>query len=159
MTLGGNSIQNEILRTHSLGFLKKLLEDKTTKTNIIWATDAYGERGRSYESNQEVQIELITGVHSDIIKNRAQKELEHQAERTKQHAEVFTPLWICKQMNDITVERYTDNGLCGYIKKSVDSGVKTDLKFYDIEKSFLLAGKRNWPLSKSVSPDARKGTN
>ena len=66
-------IQNEILRIHSLGFLKKLLEDKTTKTNIIWATDAYGERGRSYESNQEVQIELITGVHSDIIKNRAQK--------------------------------------------------------------------------------------
>ena len=57
------------------------------------------------------------------------------------------------------MERYTDNGLCGYIKKSVDSGVKTDLKFYDIEKSFLLAGKRNWPLSKSVSPDARKGTN
>ena len=152
-------IQNEILRIHSLGFLKKLLEDKTTKTNIIWATDAYGERGRSYESNQEVQIELITGVHSDIIKNRAQKELEHQAERTKQHAEVFTPLWICKQMNDVTVERYTDNGLCGYIKKSVDSGVKTDFKFYDIEKGFLLAGKRNWPLSKSVSPDARKGTN
>lgn len=152
-------IQNEILRTHSLGFLKKLLEDKTTKTNIIWATDAYGERGRSYESNQEVQIELITGVHSDIIKNRAQKELEHQAERTKQHAEVFTPLWICKQMNDVTVERYTDNGLCGYIKKSVDSGVKTDFKFYDIEKGFLLAGKRNWPLSKSVSPDVRKGTN
>ena len=152
-------IQNEILRIHSLGFLKKLLEDKTTKTNIIWATDAYGERGRSYESNQEVQIELITGVHSDIIKNRAQKELEHQAERTKQHAEVFTPLWICKQMNDVTVERYTDNGFFGYIKKSVDSGVKTDFKFYDIEKSFLLAGKRNWPLSKSVSPDARKGTN
>ena len=103
-------IQNEILRIRSLGFLKKLLEDKTTKTNIIWATDAYGERGRSYESNQEVQIELITGVHSDIIKNRAQKELEHQAERTKQHAEVFTPLWICKQMETKTnVKRIPDD--------------------------------------------------
>ena len=95
-------IQNEILKIHSLGLLKRLLEDKTTKTNIIWATDAYIDKGTRFERNQEIKVELITGEHSDVIKNRARKELEHQAERTKQHAEVFTPLWICKQMNDLT---------------------------------------------------------
>ena len=95
-------IQNEILKIHSLGLLKRLLEDKTTKTNIIWATDAYTDKGTRFERNQKIKVELITGEHSGVIKNRARKELEHQAVRTKQHAEVFTPLWICKQMNDLT---------------------------------------------------------
>lgn len=42
-------IQNEILKIHSLGLLKKLFEDKTTRANIIWATDAYKDRGIKYE--------------------------------------------------------------------------------------------------------------
>lgn len=115
-------IQNEILKIHSLGLLKRLLEDKTTKTNIIWATDAYTDKGTRFEKNQEIKVDLITGEHSGVIKNRALKELEHQAERTKQHAEVFTPLWICKQMNDLTDDGWfkrQDNTLAAniFVKK------------------------------------------
>ena len=99
------NIQDDILTLHNQGLLKKLLEDKTTKKNIMWATDAYSAFGERYFRNEEIRPELITGANSDIIKTRARKELEHQAERTKQRAEVFTPLWICKRMND-DAERY-----------------------------------------------------
>lgn len=91
-------IQDEILRLHSMGLLKELLVDKTTKTNIIWATDAYGELGTEYQRDKEIQIHLITGQNSDVIKNRARKAMEQQSERTRKHAEVFTPLWVCRKM-------------------------------------------------------------
>nr|WP_288828359.1 Eco57I restriction-modification methylase domain-containing protein [uncultured Clostridium sp.] len=93
-------IQDEILKIHSLGLLDRLLCDKTTNTNILWATDAYAALGSEYERDKEIQLSLITGGNSGIIKNRARKALEQQTERTRRHAEVFTPLWVCKQMND-----------------------------------------------------------
>ncbi|MDO4649515.1 MAG: Eco57I restriction-modification methylase domain-containing protein [Eubacteriales bacterium] len=99
-------IQNEILKIQSRGLLKRLLEDKTTKTNVIWGTDVYKSLGREYERDQEIKEALITGLHSGVIKNRARKELEQQNERTRQHAEVFTPLWICKKMNDAAEESW-----------------------------------------------------
>lgn len=93
-------IQSEILKMQSLGILERLLTDKTTKTNIIWATDAHKDKGSRYERDKEITVDLITGDNSGVIKNRARKELEHQSERTRSHAEVFTPLWICQMMND-----------------------------------------------------------
>ncbi|MCD8007496.1 MAG: Eco57I restriction-modification methylase domain-containing protein [Clostridiales bacterium] len=97
-------IQDEILRLHSLGLLELLLKDKTTKANILWATDAYQNMGPDYERDKEIKTDLITGEHSGVIKNRARKALEQQTERTRQHAEVFTPLWICKMMNEAADE-------------------------------------------------------
>ena len=91
-------IQEEILRLHSMGLLRPLLEDKTTKTNILWATDAYQDLGPDYRRDKEIEATLITGEHSDVIKNRARKALEQQSERTRKHAEVFTPLWVCQKM-------------------------------------------------------------
>ncbi|MCD8017056.1 MAG: Eco57I restriction-modification methylase domain-containing protein [Oscillospiraceae bacterium] len=87
-----------------MGLLKLLLLDKTTKQNIIWATDAYQGLGAEYERDKEIKPELITGENSGVIKNRARKALEQQTERTRQHAEVFTPLWICNRMNDTADE-------------------------------------------------------
>ena len=91
-------IQDEILRLHAMGWLAPLLADKTTKRNIIWATDAYRVLGAGYERTQEILPALITGAHSDVIKTRARKEMEQQSERTRRHAEVFTPLSICRRM-------------------------------------------------------------
>ena len=91
-------IQDEILRLHAMGWLAPLLADKTTKRNIIWATDAYRVLGAGYERTQEILPALITGAHSDVIKTRARKEMEQQSERTRRHAEVFTPLHICRRM-------------------------------------------------------------
>lgn len=99
-------IQEELLRFHSLRLLKELLIDKTTKGNIIWATDAYVENGEQFASGREIRTTLITGDYSGIIKNRARRHLEQQAERTKRHAEVFTPLWVCNRMNNYLDEAW-----------------------------------------------------
>ena len=103
-------IQEEILRLNSLQLLGKLLQDKTTKGNIIWATDAYQEYGPEYAKDREIKVHLIIGRNSNIIKNRVRRELEQQTNRTKRHAEVSTPLWVCNQMNDfIDNNWYSDN--------------------------------------------------
>jgi hypothetical protein len=94
-------IQDEILHIHALGLLDRLLADKTTKGAILWATDAYQKEGKGYGRNEAITSGRITGEHSGIIKNRARKALEQQSRRTKKHAEVFTPVWVCKKMNDV----------------------------------------------------------
>ncbi len=94
------NIGDDILRLQSLKLLNKLLVDKTTKKDIMWATDAYKALGAEYERNREMTKSLFTGHRADVIKTRARKALEQQSQRTKQHAEVFTPLWIVKKMND-----------------------------------------------------------
>lgn len=42
------NIGDDILKLRSLKLLNKVLIDKTTKKNILWATDAYKEAGKSY---------------------------------------------------------------------------------------------------------------
>ncbi len=93
-------IQDEILRLAQLGLLNLLLKDQTTGHNIRWATDAYVQIGHAYERNAEITADVITGEHSGVIRNRARKELELQSGRTKSHAEVFTPIWVCNRMID-----------------------------------------------------------
>ena len=94
------NIGDDILRLQSLKLLKKLLVDKTTKKNIMWATDAYKGKSGDYERNKEMTEALITGRNADVIKTRARKAMEQQSDRTKQNAEVFTPLCVLQKMND-----------------------------------------------------------
>lgn len=91
-------IQDELLRINSLGLLDGLLADRTTRAHILWATDAYTDLGPGYQRDKEIKAELITGERSGVIKNRARKALEQQSARTRQHAEVFTPHWVCAKM-------------------------------------------------------------
>ncbi|MBQ8036543.1 MAG: Eco57I restriction-modification methylase domain-containing protein [Proteobacteria bacterium] len=93
-------IQDEIMRLSQLGLLEPLLRDQTTGRNILWTTDAYTELGRAYAKNAEITPDLIIGEHSGVIRNRARKDLELQSDRTKSHAEVFTPIWVCNRMID-----------------------------------------------------------
>lgn len=80
---------------------------KTTKRkqyNIIWATDSYQQRygkeaGKAYASKKQILREQITGLNGKLIQPRAAKSKEEQVARTKDKAEVFTPLKIVKQMN------------------------------------------------------------
>lgn len=78
--------------------LPLLLKDKTTKRNILWATDSY-----SYPAESEM---LIDQISNSIIEPRVQKALEARADRTKTFAEVFTPSWICNQMNNYADESW-----------------------------------------------------
>lgn len=92
------NIQDDIIRLNSLGVLSRLLVDKTTQKNIMWATDAYSQYGDRYSRDSEITSDLI--VNTGVIKTRARKEFEQQSIRTRQRAEVFTPLWICNLMNN-----------------------------------------------------------
>lgn len=70
--------------------LDLLLADKSTKKNIIWATDTYEELGHGFADKEQIDEKLLL-QHADIIKPRIQKSQEEQAARTRKKAEVFTP--------------------------------------------------------------------
>lgn len=75
--------------------LEALLIDKTTKNNIIWATDNYAEKGGEYAPTAELKPEL-----TDVIQSRVMKAADEQLSRTRSKAEVFTPSWLCNKMNN-----------------------------------------------------------
>jgi hypothetical protein len=79
--------------------LELLLQDKTTSKNILWATDSYQSKGDLFAPHIQITTDLITGVYGTLIQPRAVKSKEEQLYRTRDKAEVFTPLSIVKQMN------------------------------------------------------------
>lgn len=81
-----------------------LLMDRTTKKNICWATDHYTHLGISYYPQEPITQDLITGCHSKVIQPRIAKNIEEQAKRTKDKAEVFTPSWVCNEQNNLIDE-------------------------------------------------------
>jgi len=92
--------ENELRQTGSL--LDILLVDRTTKKNIIWATDSYDNDNNpknKFFSKNQIKSELVTGKYNFLIQPRAAKSLEEQRRRTKDKAEVFTPLNIIDQIN------------------------------------------------------------
>ena len=52
-----------------------LLFDRTTRRNIIWATDDYAERGSEYSASSEIRPELITGFNAMLIRPRIAKSI------------------------------------------------------------------------------------
>ena len=115
------NIADDLIRLHRAGLLDLLLADKTTKGRILWATDAYLWRGESYGASKEIREQLVMADHGRVIQTRARKAFEEQTERTKRHAEVFTPLFICKKMNDVADEPWTEEILQKKWKKYVDA--------------------------------------
>ena len=87
-------------RRYPTFILKTLLCDRTTGRNIIWADNEYEALGEGYMGDEEITVEKITGMNSGVIKPRIAKEQEKQSQRTKSRAEVFTPSWLCNQMNN-----------------------------------------------------------
>lgn len=80
--------------------LKILLEDKTTKQNIIFATDTYTEDNPRCTAKSAMTAGLLLGFQACPIQPRVAKATEDQQERTRKKAEVFTPSWICALMNN-----------------------------------------------------------
>ena len=76
-----------------------LLIDHTTKRNIIWATDSYESLGEEFAPIKRIKPELVTGIYGRLIQPRAAKSLIEQRKRTKDNAEVFTPLTVIDQIN------------------------------------------------------------
>ncbi len=96
--------------------LNILLQDKTTGNNILWATDSYDSNGYLFAPTANITTDLITGALGSLIQPRALKSKTEQLYRTRDKAEVFTPLSIVKQMNDACdTKRVTKNNWQEYI--------------------------------------------
>ncbi len=99
-------ILSDIRRLSGTRLLSRLLRDKATKGNILWATDDYLYLGDGYGRGNEIRPEQIAFENFDLIKTRARREAKQRTERTRRHAEVFTPLWIVKKMCDAADEEW-----------------------------------------------------
>lgn len=94
-------INEEDIFNYGRSIFNILLKDRTTKRNIIWATNDYTSYGQSYEAHCEININLISGKNRNIIQPRIAKCQKKQNNRTKEKAEVFTPSWLCNQQNNL----------------------------------------------------------
>lgn len=81
--------------------LEILLKDRSSKRNIIWATDNYAHRGFGYQKDDQIRSAVITGYKGSVVKPRVEKSKYEQTERIRKKAEVFTPSWICNKQNNL----------------------------------------------------------
>ncbi len=94
-------IKENYIKNIDTNLLSVLLLDRTTKKNIVWATDNYSSRGFGYESKDNITIDKITGRNGSVIKPRIEKSKRELQKRTREKAEVFTPSWICNAQNNL----------------------------------------------------------
>ena len=98
-------LEDTLLKKYPEAF-EVLLKDRTTDKNIFWATHDYEEMGSGFQYDDEIQSRNITGEHGQIIKPRALKHKDIQAQRSKDMAEVFTPSWVCNLQNNLVDEAW-----------------------------------------------------
>lgn len=82
------------------GLVGRLLQDKTTRKNIMFASDSYAGYGAGYRDDSQMTEGVLLGFDSCDIQPRVYKAAAEQTERTRKRAEVFTPAWIVNQMNN-----------------------------------------------------------
>lgn len=81
--------------------LNKLLQDKSTGKNIVFATDNYRlNYGTGYSEYSYMTVQTVRGFASCNIQPRVYKSAYEQSERTRKKAEVFTPSWLVNKMNN-----------------------------------------------------------
>lgn len=133
-------LENEIYKKYP-DVLEILLFDRTTRKNILWATDNYKSFGNGYEHNSPITIEQITGKNSNIILPRSRKSKATQKARIRNMAEVFTPSWVCNaQINLI------DNAWFGYENAFNTEIIKSDgSKTWEVNKNKVVFPKgKTW---------------
>lgn len=98
------NVDEQVLAQHYPKLLTTLLLDRTTKHNIVLATDDFKEVSSLHQANTEITVASITGKYSELIAPRIAKSRDLQVSRTKGKAEVFTPSWICNEQNNLVDE-------------------------------------------------------
>ena len=114
-----------------------LLQDKTTKKNIIWATDAYQSHGKNCTDTSRITREAFSMEKKVALQPRTEKALEQQQERTRKKAEVFTPVWLCNKMNN-----YADEEWFG--RKDVFNHENNDNSWAVIEEKIQFPDGKTW---------------
>ena len=86
--------------------LPVLLQDRTMKRNVIWATGSYAALGEYYRDSGQITPIALQRMGKDSIQPRILKAQEEQQQRTRKHGEVQTPAWLCCRMNDYLDETW-----------------------------------------------------
>lgn len=85
--------------------LEILLKDRTTGKNILWMTDSYEHLESTFDikmgGHDPIDADAISRPGNKIIRPRVDKSKEEQRKRVIGKAEVFTPSWICNNMNNL----------------------------------------------------------
>lgn len=89
--------------------IDKLLVDKTTGKNIIFAEDDYLAYDKLALREAQITKGFISKYGDEYVTPRVKKHIKLQSDRTRENAEVFTPSWICNQMIN-----YIDEDWFGY---------------------------------------------
>lgn len=97
----GVDVLEKSIRTLDAELLNIMLLDRTTRKNILWATEDYVSLGIGFEMFSEITSDLITGRYATLIQPRTAKSKNAQTVRTRGKAEVFTPSWICNKQNNL----------------------------------------------------------
>ena len=116
--------------------LSILLKDRTTKKNIIWATDNYESHGPGYFFSEEITPQKITSYYGRIIRPRVKKSKSEQEIRIKKKAEVFTPSWICNEQINLIDDAW-------FKKKNVFNR-STNKKWITNKNKIEFPDKNNW---------------
>ena len=116
--------------------LPVLLKDKTTGRNIIWATDSYADLGSGFSDKEQIDCGILLR-HTDLIKPRVEKSKEDQAARTRKKAEVFTPTWLCNEMNNFCDEDW-------FGRKDVFNTEQSDHTWLVTEDAVQFPAKKPW---------------
>lgn len=86
-------IEDDIAKI-DIRLLKLLLQDKTTKRNILWCTTDYENLGSEYNERNQILLADITGLFNNVIQPRAAKPREVQEMRSRVKAEIYTASWV-----------------------------------------------------------------
>ena len=116
--------------------LDSLLKDKSTRQNIIFATNAYSKDNPKIGEKTQITVELLKGFDSCMIQPRVSKSTGQQLRRTRQKAEVFTPSWICNKMNNHCDEEWF--GRPDIFNKEMEQD------WIPTEESIKFDNKKNW---------------
>lgn len=115
-------INEKYLYAIPMDILKVLLKDKTTKKNILWATDQYSSLGTGYFANEQIFPVDIEGMTS-IIKPRVVKTKEERTTRIRGKGEVFTPAWVCNKQNNLIDNDWF--GRCNVFNRELENSWQT----------------------------------
>lgn len=127
----------ESIRTLDAELLNIMLLDRTTRKNILWATDDYISLGIGFEKFSEITSDLITGDYATLIQPRSAKSKNAQAGRTRKKAEVSTPSWICNKQNNLIDAQWFGRTNVFNIESGTFWTVSSEtVSFYDARKSW-----------------------
>lgn len=105
-------LENTLRRKGDL--LDILLIDRTSGKNLLWGTDSYASKDKMFGSKSRMQPDLVTGIYGKLIQPRAAKSRDEQLRRTKEKAEVFTPLRIVHEINSMVDRAAGENVMSGH---------------------------------------------